>query len=150
MPTVPAQPPVIRLRLEDARGAALSSATYTIQWQNGPQIYPPNPPNTTDKDGVLVEQIPPGARTARVELSTPKWSVLVSVESFGDAATPLGLAARLENLGLAALPPFDKLAAALPENVTIAAQRYKAQKQIPLSSLPDRVQQLITRDHDDL
>ena len=59
------------------------------------------------------------------------------------------MAARLENLGLAAFPPASTFASANRTDIEHAALRYKELKQIPLSAPVDhRVHSLLERDHD--
>ncbi len=145
MSKLPAQPPVIRLRLEDASGAPLKDASYTFEWREVPGHHVAS---QTNADGVLTEPILPGAKTARLALFDPTWTVIVAVTPFGDAATTDGLTARLENLGLIALPPSTPLNAADLAEVTKGTARYKELKKLPRSTSLPQVGAAITADHD--
>ena len=131
MSKLPAQPPVIRLRLEDASGAPLKDTGYVFEWREVPGHHVVS---QTNADGVLTEPILPGAKTGSLSVSDPSWTVIIAVAPFGDATTNDGLAARLENLGLIALPPSTPLTAANLTDVGTAAQRYKELKGLDRST----------------
>jgi hypothetical protein len=61
MSKLPAQPPVIRLRLEDASGVPLKDASYTFEWREVPGHHVAS---QTNADGVLTEPILHGAARA--------------------------------------------------------------------------------------
>jgi hypothetical protein len=145
MPKVPAQPPVIRLRLEDSSGEPFRETLYGLEWREVPGHHVTS---QTDADGVLTEQIPPGCKTATLSLLDPEWTVVIAVTSFGDASTMDGFAARLENLGMLALPPSTALTSVDPHDVAIAAYRYRALKGLDLSAKMDTVQARLVADHD--
>src|SRR5262245_19335289 len=121
MPKLPAQPPVIRLRLEDASGAPLKDSVYAFEWR---EVRGHHVASQTDSDGVLTEPILPGAKTAKLTMMDPSWTVIIAVGTFGDATTTEGMAARLENLGLIAFAPFAAPSAADATALTRAVQRY--------------------------
>jgi hypothetical protein len=70
------------------------------------------------------------------------------VTPFGDATTTDGLTARLENLGLIALPPSTPLNAADVAEVAKGTARYKELKRLPGSTALPQVGAAITADHD--
>jgi len=145
MSKLPAQPPVIRLRLEDASGAPLKDASYTFEWREVPGHHVAS---QTNADGVLTEPILPGAKTARLALFDPTWTVIVAVTPFGDAATNDGLAARLENLNMLALAPSVPSSAADARTLTRAVQRYKELKALAVEATLAEVSTLLAADHD--
>ena len=145
MSKLPAQPPVIRVRLEDASGAPLKDTGYVFEWREVPGHHVVS---QTNADGVLIEPILPGAKTGSLSLSDPAWTVSIAVAPFGDATTNDGLAARLENLGLIALPPSTPLSAANLTDVAAGAQRYKDLKKLPRATSLAQLAVPLTTDHD--
>ncbi len=147
MTKVPAQPPVIRLRLEDALGVPFKDASCTFEWREVPGHHLAT---ATDADGVLTVAILPNAKTAKLTLFDMDWTVIVAVAPFGDTSTPEGLAGRLENLGMLALPPQVPLSAADSTQVSAGIQRYKELKKLPPATSLQDVGIALTRDHDTL
>ncbi len=127
MSKLPAQPPVIRLRLQDASGTLLKDTGYVFEWRELPGHHVVS---QTNAEGILTEPILPGAKTALLSLDDPSWTVIVAVVPFGDATTNDGVTARLENLNMLALPPSTALKGADLQQVSHAAQRFKELKKL--------------------
>ena len=145
MSKLPAQPPVIRLRLQDASGALLKDTGYVFEWREVPGHHVVS---QTNADGVLTEPILPGAKTALLSLADPGWTVVVAVSPFGAATTNEGLAARLENLNMLALAPSVPSSAADAKTLTRAVQRYKELKALAAEATLAEVSTLLAAVHD--
>ncbi len=147
MPRVPAQPPVIQLRLQDSVGNPLANTTYAFAWR---EVQGGHRASQTDSDGVLIEPIPFGAKTATLTLADPVWSVVVTLASYSLPPDASGTAARLNNLQLMALAPSTQLSASDPEATSLAFQRYKSLKHIDLKKTLDEVATVLAADHDNI
>lgn len=147
MGRVPAQPPVIRLRLEDSSGLPLRNVVYRFAWR---EVSAGHTASQTDDNGVLVEPIPPGGKTADLTLTDPVWAVVVRLTSYGDPPAGDGMAARLSNLGLMAFGPTVEPSAVDPGDVARAVSRYRELKAQPSTATLDQIGSLLAQDHDNL
>ena len=85
MSKLPAQPPVIRLRLEDASGAPLKDTGYVFEWREVPGHHVVSQTNAdgvlTDEDRVVLELERHALHASELELDHPILPKRVRIEA---------------------------------------------------------------------